>query len=73
MWIGVIQMKQDSHKYDDIIDMEHPTSKVHPRMDEISRAAQFAPFAAVSGGAIEREKEALSQLDEDMGTDNGLS
>ncbi len=36
-------------EYDDIIDMEHPTSKTHPRMSMKQRAAQFAPFAALSG------------------------
>jgi len=38
-----------SHKYDDIIDMPHPTSKKHPRMDSETRAAQFSPFAALTG------------------------
>ncbi len=38
-----------THKYDDIINMEHPTSKVHPRMDAVMRAAQFAPFKALTG------------------------
>ena len=36
-------------KYDDIINMEHPTSLKHPRMSRIDRAAQFSPFAALSG------------------------
>ena len=40
---------EESHKYDDIINMEHPTSNVHPRMDAITRAAQFAPFKALTG------------------------
>ncbi len=35
--------------YDDIINLEHPTSKKHKRMDMISRAAQFAPFSALTG------------------------
>ena len=35
--------------YDDIIGLEHPTSKRHPRMDRLDRAAQFAPFAALKG------------------------
>lgn len=38
-----------SGKYDDIINLEHPTSKKHPRMDAINRAGQFAPFAALTG------------------------
>jgi len=36
-------------KYDDIIDLPHPTSERHPRMPMANRAAQFSPFAALSG------------------------
>ena len=36
-------------KYDDIINLEHPTSRRHPRMAASDRAAQFAPFAALTG------------------------
>ena len=35
--------------YDDIIGLEHPTSKRHPSMARLDRAAQFAPFAALKG------------------------
>ena len=35
--------------YDDMLDMPHPTSERHPRMQRVARAAQFAPFAALSG------------------------
>lgn len=35
--------------YDDIIDLPHPTSQRHPRMPMANRAAQFSPFAALSG------------------------
>lgn len=50
-------------QYDDIINMEHPTSKKHPRMPIGDRAAQFAPFAALTGydAAI---KEAARLTDE---------
>ena len=34
--------------YDDIISLPHPTSAKHPRMPLSDRAAQFAPFAALS-------------------------
>lgn len=36
-------------RYDDIINLPHPTSKKHPRMSMINRAAQFSPFAALTG------------------------
>lgn len=36
-------------KYDDMIDLPHPTSRKHPRMSMYERAAQFAPFAALTG------------------------
>jgi len=36
-------------KYKDIFQMEHHTSSTHPRMSMESRAAQFSPFAALTG------------------------
>lgn len=36
-------------KYDDIINMPHHVSTKHPRLSMEQRAAQFAPFAALSG------------------------
>lgn len=39
----------DKHRYDDIINLPHPTSAKHPRMSAIDRAAQFSPFAALTG------------------------
>ena len=38
-----------SGKYDDIIDLPHPEPQTHPRMPMRDRAAQFAPFAALTG------------------------
>ncbi|SHL44901.1 hypothetical protein [Anaerotignum lactatifermentans] len=38
-----------SGKYDDIIDLPHPTSKKHSRMSRQNLAAQFLPFAALTG------------------------
>jgi len=40
---------KDEHKYDDIIHLPHPVSKKHPQMPMIDRAAQFSPFAALTG------------------------
>lgn len=39
----------DVHKYDDILTMKHPISKKHSQMARRDRAAQFAPFAALTG------------------------
>ena len=36
-------------KYDDIINLPHHTSNEHPQMTMYMRAAQFAPFAALTG------------------------
>lgn len=38
-----------SGKYDDIIALPHPVSSRHPHMPVSDRAAQFAPFAALTG------------------------
>lgn len=56
--------------YDDILHLPHPTSKRHPRMPIADRAAQFSPFAALTGhkAAIEetaRVTDRRIELDED--------
>ena len=35
--------------YEDIINLPHHTSSKHPPMKMIDRAAQFSPFAALTG------------------------
>lgn len=73
-------MKQDgrnAHKYEDIIRLPHPDPKNHPRMSMHDRAAQFSPFAALTGhgdhirekarltdGKAEMEEDELALLDE---------
>ena len=47
-----------SGKYDDIINLPHHTSSKHPRMTRSARAAQFAPFAALTGLDDEMEETA---------------
>lgn len=42
-------MENISHKYDDIINLPHHVSKKHPQMLLRDRAAQFSPFAALTG------------------------
>lgn len=55
--------------YDDIISLPHHQSTVHPHMPALDRAAQFSPFAALTGhGAAISETARLtdqrSELDE---------
>ncbi len=49
-------MKAASGPYDDIIHLPHHVSDHHPRMSASERAAQFSPFAALTGyGDVIRE------------------
>ena len=63
-------------KYREIIDLPHHVSRTRPRMPMSDRAAQFAPFAALTGydsairetgrltdERIELDEEALTALD----------
>ena len=43
------QKYERTQDYDDIINLPHPVSTVHPQMSMLERAAQFSPFAALSG------------------------
>lgn len=43
-------MKQKpGNPYEDMLELPHPVSKMHPQMPRRDRAAQFAPFAALTG------------------------
>lgn len=44
--------------YEDMLHLPHPAPKKHKRMDRLDRAAQFAPFAALSGHDAEIREEA---------------
>lgn len=59
-----------SGKYDDIIDLPHPTSKKHPRMSRQNRAAQFSPFAALTGyDAAIRETARITEDRQELSED----
>jgi len=49
--------------YDDIIGLPHPVSKKHPPMPLESRAAQFAPFAALTGHSDAIQETERHQVD----------
>ena len=60
----------NQHKYDDIINLPRHISRNHPQMSLINRAAQFSPFAALTGheAAIQetaRLTDSFAELDED--------
>ena len=62
---------KDMHKYDDMLHLAHPVSRTHPPMRLIDRAAQFAPFAALTGHSeavkeTARVTEEQIELDEDQ-------
>ena len=61
-------------KYDDIIHLPHHESTKYPKMTALDRAAQFLPFAALTGhDAAVRETARLTdqrmELDEDRKTE----
>lgn len=60
----------DSHKYDHILHLPHPVSSKHSPMTNYDRAAQFSPFAALTGfedaiGEAGRLTDFQAELDED--------
>ena len=71
---------KEGHKYDDIIMLPHHVSKRHPQMSPLNRAAQFSPFAALTGhedaiqetarltdSFVEMDESRKSQLDGQLG------
>lgn len=56
-----------TNPYEDIIRLPHHVSKKHPPMPMSDRAAQFAPFAALSGyGDAVREEARLTEADREL-------
>ncbi len=57
-------------RYDDILHFPHPVSKRHSQMPVSDRAAQFAPFAALTGHAdAVKEAERLTESQTELGCD----
>lgn len=60
---------EDPHRYDDMLDLPHHVSRRHPPMSIENRAAQFSPFAALTGyeAAVQetaRTTDQRAELDE---------
>lgn len=59
-----------SGKYDDIIHLSRPVSRKHRPMSAYDRAAQFSPFAALTGhDAAIRETARLTDSETELGID----
>lgn len=55
------------HLYDDIINLPHHVSERHPQMSMYNRAAQFAPFAALTGhNAAITEAARLTEAEQEL-------
>ena len=55
------------HPYDDIINLPHHVSERHPQMSMYNRAAQFAPFAALTGhNAAITEAARLTEAEQEL-------
>ena len=53
--------------YDDIINLPHYVSSKHPQMSMMNRAAQFAPFAALTGHSAAIDETAhLTELQQEL-------
>ncbi len=60
----------NNHEYDDIINLPNPTSKTHLRMSLYNRAAQFSPFAALTGhDAAVKETARLTEEKQELSED----
>ncbi len=56
-----------THKYDDIIDLPRPVSSKRSPMSNYDRAAQFSPFAALTGyDAVIAETGRLTQTQAEL-------
>lgn len=66
-----MKKKETGGAYDDIINLPHHQSKTRPHMPLHDRAAQFAPFAALTGyDDMVRETGRLTETETDLSEDD---
>ena len=64
------EKKKVSITYDEMLHMSHPVSGKHPQMSRYDRAAQFSPFAALTGHeAAIRETARLTEEQAELNED----
>lgn len=60
----------NTNRYDDIINLPHPEPTIRPRMAMENRAAQFSPFAALTGyDDATREEARLVDMKQELSED----
>ena len=73
-----MKKRREISDYEDIINLERPKDPKHPPMSMEKRAAQFAPFAALSGHGdavehmnVSHKKAVDNELEHDLNPDWG--
>ena len=66
---------KDIHQYNDIINLPHHQSATRPHMSNYDRAAQFSPFAALTGHdeAIKETAELTKYTMRKLGNDEAVT
>ena len=61
----------ETGKYDDIINLPHHVSVTHPPMSRANRAAQFSPFAALTGLDDAMDETAVVRIESIAASEQG--
>lgn len=59
------EIKKSSGQYDDMLDMPSHKSLKHPPMTLLARAAQFSPFAALTGYEDAIKRTEIRQIEKE--------
>lgn len=62
-----MDQKKEFSQYEDMLYLKRPVSRNHPPMDIMDRAAQFSPFAALTGyGDAVKETERMTERRQEL-------